>query len=354
MLPSPPPSEILQAFGVSGTTPEPLGRGRIHQTFRCGPLVLQRLNERVFPEPERVVANAGRVIQHLTARLAAEGVPEASRRVLRPEPTLGGARTARDAAGGLWRATRYQEGMRAPGASLEDAEAAARAFGAYLRRLSDLDPSELAVVIPGFHDTEARRRAFEAAWAADPLGRRGDLAGLAPVLARLAPLASALGDPALPRRLAHDDTKLDNVLLDARTGEGLCVLDLDTTQPGSWLADFGDLARSACNALGEDGHLEGGLRPDLERFAALARGFLPELAPLLTGAERERLPLAPAVIAYELGLRFLTDHLEGDRIFAVARPGDNLRRGAVQLALAEGFRAAEAELRHHVALALQG
>lgn len=354
MTSSLPPSEILQAFGVAGATPEPLGRGRIHQTFRCGPLVLQRLNERVFPEPEGVLANAARVLRHLSARLEAEGVPEASRRVLQPVPTLGGAPAARDLEGGLWRATRFQAGMRAPSGSLEDAEAAARAFGAYLRRLSDLDPSELAVVIPGFHDTVARKRAFEAARAADPLGRGSDLEGLAPALARLEPLAPVLADPALPRRIAHDDTKLDNVLLEARTGEGLCVLDLDTTQPGSWLADFGDLARSACNPLGEDGRLAGSLRPDLDRFAALARGFLPELAPLLTGAERERLPLAPAVIAFELGLRFLTDHLEGDRIFAVATPGDNLRRGALQLALAEGFRAAEPELRHLVARALQG
>lgn len=349
-----PPPEILLAFGVPGEEPRPLGRGRIHLTFRCGPLVLQRLNPVVFPDPAPILANAARITGHLRRRLAEEGLAGAEGRVLQGVPALSGAVAVPDSEGTLWRATRYLEGGRPVGPGLADAEAAARAFGGYLRRLADLDPHALQVVIPRFHDTPARLAAFRHAWKADPLGRAGDMAPLGPDLARLEPLASALDDPALPLRIAHDDTKLDNVLLDARTGEGLCVLDLDTTQPGSWLADFGDLARSACNPLGEDGRPPGILPPDLDCFAALARGFLPELAPHLTAGERARLALAPAVIAYELGLRFLTDHLEGDRIFAVEAPGDNLRRGAVQLALAVGFRAAEPELRRQVDRALQG
>ena len=353
-MPSAPPREILQAFGVGGATPSVLGRGRIHATFRCGPLVLQRLNPLVFPEPERVLANAARIQARLSACLAAEHAPDAARRMLQPVPALDGRITATDTDGGLWRATRFQAGTRAPGPSLADAEAAARAFGTYLRRLAGLPPEALQVVLPGFHDTPARWAAFRRALASDVHGRASELAPHGEVLARLEPLTGLLMGSDLPPRIAHDDTKLDNVLLDAETGEGLCVLDLDTTQPGSWLADFGDLARSACNPVGEDGASPGPIRPDLDRFKALAKGFLPELAPLLTPPERARLAAAPAVIAFELGLRFLTDHLEGDRIFAVARPVDNLRRGAVQLALAEGFHADEAALQAAVDRALEG
>ncbi|MBI3132573.1 MAG: aminoglycoside phosphotransferase family protein [Acidobacteria bacterium] len=307
----------------------PLGHGRINDTFRVGGCVVQRLNEDVFPAADRVMANLQRVLEHLGRKGATP---------LRLLRTREGGISQRDSEGRLWRAVNFVGGTRAVEgrATPEEARAAARAFGAYLKGLADLPLEAVQVVIPGFHDTPARLSAFEDARRRNVRGRAGDLGPLDPLLERLRPHAGDLQDPALPLRIAHDDTKLNNVLLDATTGQGVCVLDLDTTQPGSWLADFGDMARSACNAEGEEGG-QGRAVPDLVTFEALAEGFLSELGPLLTPPERDLLAVAPAVIAYELGLRFLTDHLEGDRTFRISLPGDNLRRGEVQLALAAGF-----------------
>ncbi len=341
------PAEILAAHGLEGLPPEPLGRGRINETFRVGDRVLQRLNEEVFPQGERVMANVQRVLAHLGAKGATP---------LRLLPARDGTFWRRDGKGGLWRVfnhlagTRTVEGKATP----DEAKAAARAFGSYLRDLADLPVGALQVVLPGFHDTPARLAAFEAARTRDSLGRAAGLQPLAAMLERLKPHAAGLVDAGIPPRIAHDDTKLNNVLLDAATGQGVCVLDLDTTQPGSWLADFGDMARSACNPLGEEGSAPERLAPDLATFEALAVGFLGEVGPLLAPGERARLAIAPAVIAFELGLRFLTDHLEGDRIFRIDHSGGNLRRGQIQWALAEGFLAEQPRMQAMVEAALRG
>jgi hypothetical protein len=342
-----PPTEILAAFGLEGRPATSLGRGRINATFRVGDCVLQRLNEDVFPEGDAVMANLARVLTHLGGK---GGTP------LRLLPTKAGGTSLRDAEGGLWRAFNHLPGTRTveDRATPAEARAAARAFGAYLRDLADLPVAEMRVVIPAFHDTPARLTAFESAWERDPLGRAAALEGLRPSLARLRPHVGDLQAPGIPSRIAHDDTKLNNVLLDAATGQGVCVLDLDTTQPGSWLADFGDMARSACNPIGEEGLPQATLKPDLDTFQALAEGFLSELGPLLTPAETSRLAWAPVVIAFELALRFLTDHLEGDRTFPVARPGDNLNRGSVQLGLASGFLEAQPRIQAILEAARRG
>ncbi|HJW34661.1 MAG TPA: aminoglycoside phosphotransferase family protein [Holophagaceae bacterium] len=341
------PSEILVAFGLEGIPATPLGQGRINATYRLGECVLQQLNEDVFPRGERVMVNLQRVLTYLGARRATP---------LRLLPARDGVLWVRDAKGKLWRAFNFLPGTRTVEgrATPAEATAASRAFGAYLRALADLPVPSLQVVIPGFHDTPARLEAFERARRLDALGRAAELSPLEAAFERLKPHAADLQGGDLPPRIAHDDTKLNNVLLDAATGQGVCVLDLDTTQPGSWLADFGDMARSACNPGGEEAAPEGPLEPDLVTFQALAQGFLSELGPLLVPAERGRLAVAPAVIAFELGLRFLTDHLEGDRIFRVARPGDNLRRGALQWALAEGFLNARPRMQSILEAALKG
>ncbi len=341
------PSEILVAFGLEGIPAQPLGQGRINETFRLDACVLQRLNEAVFPKGERVMVNLQRVLTYLGARRATP---------LRLLPARDGVLWVRDAEGRLWRAFNFVPGTRTVEGRATPAEAMAtsRAFGAYLRALADLPVASLQVVIPGFHDTPARLAAFEEARRRDPMGRAAELSPLEGVFERLKPHAGDLQGADLPPRIAHDDTKLNNVLLDVATGQGVCVLDLDTTQPGSWLADFGDMARSACNPGGEEAVPEGPIAPDLVTFQALAEGFLSELGPLLVPAERERLAVAPAVIAFELGLRFLTDHLEGDRIFRVAQPGDNLRRGALQWALAEGFLEARPRMQAILEAALKG
>ena len=141
-------------------------------------------------------------------------------------------------------------------------------------------------------------------------------------------------------RVVHNDPKVNNVLVHGETGRALCMIDLDTVKPGAVHFDFGDCVRSAANPAGEDAEDLDAVRFDRRLYEALARGYLAEAGGFLTPRERELLPASPAVITYELGIRFLTDHLAGDRYFRVRFPGHNLRRARVQFRLLEAIEAA--------------
>ena len=317
------------AFDTPGRPLEaaPLGEGvgHIHRSFRVtceqGAVVLQRLNERVFPDLGAVMANMERVTAHLGAKL-----PSA----LTLAPARGGGHLHRDASG-AWRCTRFIEGGRMPlePATPADAHAAARALGGFLNAMSDFPVADLRIPIPGFHDTAARLAAFIAAVERDSHRRVDDARPLIEAALAHATLADALTGRGLPLRPVHNDTKLANVLLDAKSGEGLCVLDLDTVMPGLSAHDVGDLVRSAAFDGGED---DAEARLDLDRLRALSEGYREGAAETLSDAERAVFGLGARVITYELGLRFLMDHLEGDVYFGAARPGQNLARARAQFA----------------------
>lgn len=301
------------------------GAGLIHRSFRVacedGAVVLQRLNERVFPDLDAVMDNMVRVTAHLASRLP---------RALALVSARAGGHLHRDASG-AWRCTRFIEGGRMPlePAPLADARAAARALGGFLKAMSDFPVAELRLPIPGFHDTAARLAAFREAVRADARGRAEGARPLIDTFLAHAHLAEALAGRGLPARAVHNDTKLANVLLDAQSGEGLCVLDLDTVMPGLSAHDFGDLVRSAAFDGGED---DAEARLDVARLQALVEGYCEGAAGTLSDEERAAFGLGAQVIAYELGLRFLTDHLEGDAYFGAARPGQNLDRARAQAA----------------------
>lgn len=331
----------------------PLGSGLIHTTYLCTYqdggrrwcYVHQRINPRVFPEPQLLMENVRRVTEHLHRRLRDQGVSDAHRRALSLIPTVQGALLWADGQGGWWRTYRYIGRSRtydvAPAADVT--RRAAAAYGDFVRRLADLPGPPLHETLPGFHDTPARRRALLRALEADACNRAGEASdAIEAVLAR-GVTAAALVHPELPMRVVHNDTKINNVLFDVRSGEALCVLDLDTVMPGLILHDFGDLARSAA-AGPEDaaGGGAGGL--SLGRFEALVQGYLEGTGDLLTPGELEHLALAPRVITLELAMRFLTDHLEGDRYFKMAHPGHNLERCRAQLRLLAEMEAAEAAM----------
>jgi hypothetical protein len=210
----------------------------------------------------------------------------------------------------------------------------------------------VAESIPHFHDFPHRRAALEAAADADAHGRTRGASGALDGARRLAlvvegALAGA-GAAGLPRRVVHNDCKLNNVLFDEASGEGLCVIDLDTVMPGSVLADFGDLARTAACAAPEDETDLSRVRIDGALYAALVRGYLAGTAALLEPVEIALLPLAGPLIALETGIRFLTDHLAGDVYFRIHRPGHNLDRARVQLRLTEQLLAGLGEARRLV------
>jgi aminoglycoside phosphotransferase (APT) family kinase protein len=303
--------------------------------------VLQRLNQRVFPEPEAVMANLVLVTGHLRERLLRSGAPDAERRVLTPLPARAGGFLHVDAAGSCWRAFRFVEGahtrdvVRGPAQAFE----AARAFGAFAAALADLPAGSLATPLPHFHDLARRLADLETAARADVQGRTGgigaELERARRACERLHRDLEAAGAAALPRRPVHNDCKLNNLLLDDASGEGLCVIDLDTVMEGTLLADFGDLVRTAASRSPEDEVRLERIRPDLELCAALARGYLRGLGARVDGRELALLPLAGELITLELALRFLADHLSGDAYFRIHRPGHNLDRARAQLHLAE-------------------
>ncbi len=338
---------------------EVLKRGHIHDTIvaLCRSsagigehFVVQRINASVFRDPDALAANIVRVTSHVRAALRARGVLDVARRCLDPVVSPAGHALHRAADGGFWRAFPFIEGTHAVDnpESPEQAAAAARAFGGFVAELADLDPAQLAETIPRFHDLADRAAALESAAARDELGRAADVApelGAARRAVDRVLGAPELAPGALPRRVVHNDCKLNNLLFDDVTGEALCVVDLDTVMPGTVLFDFGELARTgACPAAEDERDLDR-VRVDPALFHALASGFVAGTRGLLDADEIRALAFAGPLMALENGVRFLTDHLEGDRYFRITRAGHNLDRSRAQLRLAERMLEAGPEMR---------
>ena len=353
------PARFTRWFAVDGECERvaPLKRGHIHDTLvgtwrtpaGTRRVVHQRVNTNVFRDPALLMQTWLRVTEHVRAALAREGARDLERRCLRAIPARSGAPFHTDESGAVWRAFPFIEGARSFDVpdSPARAEEAARAFGAFAAQLRDLDPATIAESIPHFHDFAHRLASLEAAATADAHARAS---GAGDVLARARGLAGEVqralaeaGASALPLRVVHNDCKLNNVLFDEATGEGLCVIDLDTVMPGSVLADFGDLARTAACAAPEDETDLARVRVDARLYAALVRGYLVGARSLLEPVEIALLPLAGPLIALETGIRFLTDHLAGDVYFRIHRPGHNLDRARVQLRLTEQLLAGAGE-----------
>jgi len=325
---------------------EPLPGGHINDSFRVSlrrgghvtRLLLQRINGEVFPDPQAVMENITRVAAHLAASLEAEGISDLERRVLVPLPAADGRGYVMDAGGSCWRLYPFIEGIRTilSVTTPAEAEAGGRAFGEYQRRLADLPGPRLVETIVRFHDTPLRFAALERAVAEDSHDRVGS-AGVEIDYAleqrgTAAVLLDAHRTGTVPERVVHNDAKISNVLLDQQTGEGLCVVDLDTVMPGLSLFDFGDMVRTMTSPAAEDAGDPAGAEVSLSLFRALAGGYLAEMGPLLTPGERALLVTSGRLITLEIGVRFLTDYLCGDNYFHTDHPEQNLHRCRVQFA----------------------
>lgn len=355
---------IAGRFRIDGraTAAVELRAGHINDSYvvstaRGRRFLLQRINGYVFPKPARVMENVVRITRHLERRLG----PGSARRRLTLVPTVGGEMWSETAAerspANWWRMYELIEDttteLRA--STPEQAFLAAQAFGRFEMQLVDLPSPPLHETIPGFHDTLIRFEAFDRALAAASASAAGSdrhrqaVAEIRSVAVHrdLAARLSAAAAHKWPRRTVHNDCKISNVLFDRTTGEALCVVDLDTTMPGLAAYDFGDMVRSMSHRADEDARETGGARVDLELFAALAGGYL-DGAGFLTAAERHSLVDGALVLTLEQAVRFLTDHLDGDVYFRVERPGQNLDRCRVQLALLESLLARDADLRRIV------
>jgi len=321
------------------------GSGHINDTY-CATFdqagqrvryVVQRINHNVFRQPELLMENIDRVTRHALATLKATDHPEAHRRTLTCIPSLEGKAYAVDADGNYWRVYPFIEGARGYDEleTNEQAYQAARAFGEFQKLAATLGGGRLHETIPDFHHTPKRLEALEAAIALDSAGRAAECAAeIEFARARAADCSRVIDLIAtgeIPERVVHNDTKLNNVLLDDATAEGVCVIDLDTTMPGSVLYDFGDMVRTATPTSREDDPDPAGIRVRLDRFEALVTGYLSS-ATFLTEAELAHLAFSGRLITLEVGIRFLTDYLSGDVYFKIKRRAHNLDRCRNQFA----------------------
>ncbi|MFH0908952.1 MAG: aminoglycoside phosphotransferase family protein [bacterium] len=315
---------------IRTVAPHPVGHINDSFIVTCDArrFLLQRINHDVFKNPAAVMENIARV----TAHLRSKNVP-----TLSLVPTRDGRPYLTDNAGGTWRMYDYIAGAQSFDLADSPARAreAARAFGGFQCALADLPPPRLKETIPDFHNTPQRFAAFRQAVASDRANRAVAAKREIEFALSHESLERALIDLHLPERVTHNDTKINNVLFDERTGRAVCVIDLDTVMPGLALYDFGDLVRTATSPAAED-------ERDLSRvvfqrsmYDALVEGYLEAVGDMVVEAEKENLALAGRVITFETGLRFLTDHLNGDAYFKVHREGHNLDRCRMQFRLVE-------------------
>ncbi len=343
-----------QWFQVTGkfVGAEPFGTGHINDSYRVAfrdrdvdsRYLLQRINTRVFTNPVALMQNMERVTTHIAS--LSDGSPEDNRRLLVLIPARDGQSFHSDPHGGCWRMMRFIEGTEALERidSPQQAFQIAAAFGRFQQQVASLPPPRLNDTIPDFHNTPKRFAVLETAVESDVANRaQSAQSEIAFAMARK-PLASLLLHANLPERIAHNDCKSSNVLVSTISGEGLCVIDLDTVMPGLALYDFGDMVRSMTSPVAEDERDLSRICMQFPMFEALLRGYLQPAGDLLTLGEKRLLAGAGKVITFENGVRFLSDYLNGDNYYKVHRPGQNLDRCRAQFKLLESIEEQEDQM----------
>lgn len=338
--------KIARRFNLpeGGIEAKAYGNGHINDTYRVTAgakrYVLQRINGYVFKRPEEVIENIVRVTDYLRGVIAREG-GDPARGTIRLLQADGGPCFARDDGGGIWRMYAFIEGTKTVDMPDTPAlfELSGRAFGRFARQMGGFDAALLHETIPDFHNTPARYRQLEDAAARNAAGRLGEVAAeLEFCKARereTHALVDALAAGEIPLRVTHNDTKLNNVLIDEATGEGVCVIDLDTVMPGLAAYDFGDAIRSGANTAAEDETDLSKVDLSLDMFEAFARGYLSEAGRVMGRREIGLLPMGAKLMTLECGMRFLADHLDGDVYFKTHRQNHNLDRARCQFRLVE-------------------
>ena len=323
------------------------GKGHINDTFcvyvqteegDCRRFILQRMSAAAFKHPDQLMANIVGVTDYLRAEIARAG-GDPDRETMTVKRTKDGKTWFTDSENGAWRVYPFIENT----LCLQSAEtpelfyASAKAFGKFQHMLKDYPAATLYETIAQFHDTENRLANFKKALAADAAGRAKDVQAEVDFVsaheADCSVCMQALRDDKLPLRVTHNDTKLNNVLIDKDTKEGICVIDLDTVMPGLACNDFGDSIRFGANHSAEDERDLSKVNFDLALFEVYTKGFLEGAAGTLTAVEKAYLPWGAKLMTLECGIRFLTDYLEGDHYFAVHRAGQNLDRCRTQFKL---------------------
>ncbi|MBT3378321.1 MAG: aminoglycoside phosphotransferase family protein [Lentisphaerae bacterium] len=347
-------------FQIDGTYIDggPYGTGHINDTYAVrsqtatGPVrhILQRINHNIFKDVPMLMDNIARVTEHLRTKLQDVPGVNPERETLTIIPTTDGSPYLKDENGDYWRAYIFIEGAQTYDEvqSEDQAYQAAFAFGTFQGYLLDLPPPRLVETIPDFHHTPKRFATLVEAIDADPCNRaaqaRPDIESALAHEEMTGRLIRDLEAGRLSERVTHNDTKINNVMLDDATGRGICVIDLDTVMPGLVLYDFGDQIRTTTGTAPEDEQDLSKVRFQINMYEALVKGYLDAAGSFLTAAETDYLAFCGKLITFEIGIRFLTDYLSGDVYFKTHRPGHNLDRTRTQFEMVRQMEEQEEEM----------
>ena len=344
---------IAGYFSVGGSpaSVRPYGGGHICQTYlvttdKGNRFILQRMNETAFHDIDSLMNNIALVTAHLRTKAKSE------REVMRLVYTRDNQPYLRNA-DGAWRVYEFNEDtlcLQSP-ETADDFFESAVGFGRFLEELADFPADKLAETIPDFHNTPDRYRIFRQVLKADKCGRassvRSEIEAFLNYEKEVSQLHALRQSGKLPTRVTHNDTKLNNVLLDANTRKALCVIDLDTVMPGLSLYDYGDAIRFGAATADESEKDLSKVDINLDYFRAFTKGYI-SACPSLTADEISLMPLGAKTMTVECGLRFLTDYLDGDNYFSISYPGQNLDRARTQLCMADKMTARFADMQRIV------
>lgn len=333
-------NDVCNHFNMDAVI-DPYGNGHINDTYLCDNApryILQRINHNVFASPENLMENIANVTKFLKKKIKeAGGNPE--RETLTVIPTIDGKNYYKDENGNYFRMYIYIEDS----VSYDTVEDpiqlyyAGKSFGRFQNMLNDYPADTLYETIVDFHNTPVRVKQLEEAIKNNKAGRLDSVKAEVDFALEYSKYASTIVDAmkegTVPLRVTHNDTKLNNILFDKTTGEGACVIDLDTVMPGSMLYDFGDAMRFGAASGAEDEVDLSKIWFDVEKFEQFTKGFVGEMKETITKRELELLPLSALILTYECGIRFLADYLNGDTYFKIHREGHNLDRCRTQFKL---------------------
>lgn len=344
-------NEAIANFRFEGVLVDerPYGSGHINDTYllvfeiaEMGQIkvILQRMNKDIFKEPVELMENILNVTSYLRERIIENG-GDPERETLNVIPTVDGKPYFVDSSGEYWRAYKFITDATSYDQveSADDFYQSAVSFGNFQRLLAAYPAETLHETIKGFHDTRARFQVFKKAVEDDVCGRaayvqeeirfvleREDLANF---------FAELLDKKEIPLRVTHNDTKLNNIMIDNKTGKGICVIDLDTVMPGLAMHDFGDSIRFGASTAAEDEQDLSKVSCDMDLYDIYAKGYIEGCGGKLTEREIDLMPMGAKAMTFECGMRFLTDYLQGDTYFKIHRENHNLDRCRTQFKLVE-------------------
>lgn len=342
--------EITTHFQIEGNFLDavPYGSGHINDTYasrfqaKNGVVryIQQRINHNVFKNPEALMENVERVTHYAREQIIAAG-GDPIRETLNLIPALDGQLFYRCPEGNYWRTYIFVEGAKTydRAENLSQVYNASKAFGQFQKLLSTLPGKRLHETIPNFHHTRKRFESFTQALENDSMNRASSVKNEIDFVLNHESDTSVLVDMIargeIPERVTHNDTKINNVMIDDVTGEGVCVIDLDTVMPGSALYDFGDSVRTGAAAAAEDELDLGKVGVSLELFDSLAHGYLDTATDFLTPTEIDYMVFSSKLMTLECGIRFLADYLSGDVYFKIHREHHNLDRCRTQFKMVQ-------------------